>query len=133
MAETCPFSETSRCQDRGFRPSRRDRDLKNSVSRHYSSAIYCNYSYGLNVRNVIETALKPLFFAAKSQKSPSGGGLCPMTLSVMRFSCIGLFSTGPKLSNFCAKKFTSVQALSLLANPGCASEPTDRNLDQSQS
>ena len=44
VAETCPFSETSRCQDRHETEALdlRDRDetdiLKNSVSRHYSSA-----------------------------------------------------------------------------------------------
>ena len=44
--------------------------------------------------------IKIAIFAAKTQKSPAGGG---SALSVTRFSCNGLFSTGPKLDNFCAR------------------------------
>ena len=47
--------------------------------------------------------VKITIFAAKSQKSPSSWGLC---LSETRLSCNGLFSTGPKLDNFCVKTFT---------------------------
>ena len=54
------------------------------------------------MRNVIEMALKLLFFAAKSQKSPSGWGLCPQAPSVISLSCISLFSTTIFLSK---KKF----------------------------
>ena len=42
--------------------------------------------------------LKIAIFAAKSQKSPSS-----WALSVTRLSSNGLFSTGPKLDNFCAE------------------------------
>ena len=55
---------------------------------------------------MIELVLKSLFFPAKSQKSPSGWGLCPHTPSVIRLSCNNLFSMGPKLDNFCGKKVT---------------------------
>ena len=61
--------------------------------------------YGFkNVRNVIEMALKLLFFAAKSQKPLSGRGLCPQATSVIHLTCSGLFITGPKLDNICEKK-----------------------------
>ena len=46
---------------------------------------------------------KIAIFDSKSQKSPSSLGLCP---SVTRLICNGLFSTGPKWDNFCAKTFT---------------------------
>ena len=63
--------------------------------------------YGFkNVRNVIEMALKLLFFAAKSQKPLSGRGLCPQATSVIHLTCSGLFITGPKLDNICEKKTT---------------------------
>ena len=45
--------------------------------------------------------VKIVVFAAKSQKSPSSWGSAP---SVTRLSSNGLFSMGPKLDNFCAKK-----------------------------
>ena len=44
--------------------------------------------------------VKIAIFAAKLQKSPAAEGSAP---SVIRLSCNGLFSTGPKLDNFCAK------------------------------
>ena len=44
-------------------------------------------------------------FAAKLPKLTSDWRLCPQFPSVIRLSCISLFSTGPKLDNFCAKKF----------------------------
>ena len=44
------------------------------------------------------------FFATKLQNLTSSSGALPLTLSVIRLSCIGLFSIGPKLGNFCAKK-----------------------------
>ena len=79
----------------------------NSFNEFWILAIYCGHSFGFkNVQKVIEMALKLLFFPAKSQKSPSGWGLYPQTPTVMRLSCISLFSTGPKLDNFCGKKFT---------------------------
>ena len=56
------------------------------------------------MRNVIEMALKLLFYAAKSQNSPSGWGLCPQARSVTSLSSVSLFSTIPKLGNFCSKK-----------------------------
>ena len=43
---------------------------------------------------MIEIALKSLF------NYPAARGCAP---SVTRLSCNGLFSTGPKLDNFCAK------------------------------
>ena len=55
---------------------------------------------------MIEMVLKLLFFAAKLQKPPSGWGLCPQALSVIRLSCISLLSLEPKLDDICAKKFT---------------------------
>ena len=63
--------------------------------------------YGFkNERIVIEMTLKLLFVAAKSQKLPRRWELCPQAPSVTSLSCIGLFSTGPKVDKFCAKKFT---------------------------
>ena len=57
--------------------------------------------------------IKIAIFAAKSHKLPSSWGLCP---SATRLSSNGLFNTGPKLNNFCAKKhLLLVQAPSLLA------------------
>ena len=45
--------------------------------------------------------VKNRYFCRKvAKKSPSSWWLCP---SVTRLSCVGLFSTGPKLDNFCAK------------------------------
>ena len=43
--------------------------------------------------------------AQNHQSHPAAGALPPGP-SVIRLSCIGLFSTGPKLDNFCTKKFT---------------------------
>ena len=63
------------------------------------------------MRNVIEMALNCFFFAAKLQKSPSSWGLCSHASSVIRLSCISLFSTWPELNNFCAKKFTFSSSL----------------------
>ena len=54
-------------------------------------------------------ALKSLFFSAKSQKSPSGWGLCPHTRSVIRLSCNSLFSKGPNLDKFCRKNLLMAQ------------------------
>ena len=62
-----------------------------------------------------------LQFAAKSQKSPSGWGLFPQALSVVHLSSIGLFSSGPKLENFCAKKPKLLVQASYQQNSGCAS------------
>ena len=59
-------------------------------------------------------ASKLLFFAAKSQKPPSGWGLCPQAPFVIHLSCIGLFSSRPELDNFCANKFTFDSRHSLL-------------------
>ena len=45
--------------------------------------------------------VKNCYFCRKIAKSPpAAGGSAP---SVTRLSCVGLFSTGPKLDNFCAK------------------------------
>ena len=44
--------------------------------------------------------VKIAIFAAKLQKSPAARGYAP---SVTRLSSNGLFSTGAKLDNFCAK------------------------------
>ena len=53
---------------------------------------------------MIETALKLLFLPQNYKKNcPAAGGFGP---SVIRLSSISLFSTGPKLDSFCAKKFT---------------------------
>ena len=65
---------------------------------------------------MIEMALKLLFFAANSQISPSSRGFCTQVPFVIRLSCIGLFSTGPKLDNFCAKKFSFGSIHSVFAN-----------------
>ena len=60
-------------------------------------------------------ALKPLFLLQNCKNHPAAGTPAP---SVTRLSCNGLFSTGPKLDNFCAKKhLLLVQAPSLLAKP----------------
>ena len=63
--------------------------------------------------------VKIAIFAAKSQKSPSSWWICP---SVTRLSSNGLFSTGPKSDNFCAKNsyFWFKPPLSS-QNLGCAS------------
>ena len=45
-------------------------------------------------------ALKSLFLPQNRKNRPAAGGSAP---SVTRLSCIGLFSTGSKLDNFCAK------------------------------
>ena len=66
-------------------------------------------------------ALKLQFFAAKLQKSSSGCGLCPQARSVARLSCIALFSSGPKLNNFGAKKKKRLVQTFSQQNPGCAS------------
>ena len=60
--------------------------------------------------------VKIAIFAAKLQKSPSSCGLSP---SVTRLSSNGLFSTGPKLDNFCAKNiyFWFKPPLSYLTKP----------------
>ena len=54
-------------------------------------------------------ALKSLSFPTKSQKSPSGWGLCPHTPSVIRLSCNSLFSKRPKLDNFRGKNLLMAQ------------------------
>ena len=45
-------------------------------------------------------ALKSLFLPQNSKNHQAAGGSAPF---VTRLSCNGLFSTGPKLDNFCAK------------------------------
>ena len=45
--------------------------------------------------------VKIAIFAAKTQKSPAGGGSAPSVTT--HFSCNDLFSTGPKLDNFRAR------------------------------
>ena len=63
--------------------------------------------------------VKIAIFAKKSQKSRSNWGLWPF---VTRLSSNGLFSTGPKLDNFCAKNIYFWFKLPLsYRNPGCAS------------
>ena len=65
--------------------------------------MYCYYSYGFkNERNVIKIAI----FWRKITKVIQQLGALPPNPSVIRLSCIGLFSTGPKLDNFCTKKST---------------------------
>ena len=65
--------------------------------------MYCYYSYGFkNVRNVIKIAI----FWHKITKVIQQLWALPPGPSVIRLSCIGLFSTGPKLDNFCTKKIT---------------------------
>ena len=64
-------------------------------------------------------ALISLFLPQNRKNHPAAGGSVPC---VTRLSCNGLFSTGPKLDNFCAKKLPLVQVLSFsYQNPGCAS------------
>ena len=74
---------------------------------------------------MLEIALKSQFFALKLQKSPSSWELCSVCSG--RFALLNsvnsLFSTGPKLDNFCAKKKQKkllVQGF-FQQNPGCAS------------
>ena len=63
--------------------------------------------------------VKIAIFAEKSQKSPAGGG---SAFSVTHLSCIGLFSTGPKLDNFRAKNvYFWFKPLLSKQNPKCAS------------
>ena len=63
--------------------------------------------------------VKIAIFAINRKNHPATEGFAP---SVTRLSCNGLFSMESKLDNFCAKKhLLLVQALSLLAKPGCAS------------
>ena len=77
--------------------------------------MYCYYSYGFkNVRNVIKIALKLHFFWRKITKVIQQLGALPPGPSVIRLSCIGLFSTGPKLDNVCTKKILWVQTPYLL-------------------
>ena len=78
----------------------------NSFNDFWIFAFYCSSSYGFkNVRNVIEMALKLVFLPQTHKNCPAAGGSVPPGPSVIRLSCISLFSTGPKLENFCAKKF----------------------------
>ena len=92
----------------------------------FAKSWLCFWShYGFkNVRNVIEMALKSPFFASTSQKSPSGRAALPQTTSVIRLTCSGLFSTGPKLDNFCAKKKLLLQSPSSKQTLGRASART---------
>ena len=71
------------------------------------------------MRNVIEIALKSLFLPKNPKNHPAAGGSAP---SVTRLSCIGLYSMGPKLDNFCAKNiYLWFKPPSLLTkNPCCA-------------
>ena len=88
---------------RGLEASRPRPRTSKSVLEYSTSG---SYSHGFkNVRKVIDMALKLLFFAAKSKKSLSGWRLSPQTPLGIRLSSIGLFTTGTKLHNFCAKKF----------------------------
>ena len=83
-------------------------------------AIYRNYSFGLKTCEMWLKWRSNRFFCRKNlNKSPNGWGLCP---SVIRLSCIGLFSTGFKLDNFWAKGIYFWFKLPLYQlNPGCAS------------
>ena len=58
--------------------------------------------------------VKIAVFAAKSENHPTAGGYAPF---VTRLSSNALFSTGPKLDNFCAKTFSFGLSFSLLAKP----------------
>ena len=58
--------------------------------------------------------VKIAIFAINRKNRPAGGGSAPF---VTRLSSNGMFSTGPKLDNFCAKTFLLVHAPSLLAKP----------------
>ena len=70
-----------------------------------------------DVRNVIEEmVLKLQFFQQNHKNHPGLGALTPRPLFVTHLSCISLFSTGPKLENFCVKKvLVLVQTPFLLA------------------
>ena len=71
----------------------------------YNLSTDCSYSYSFkNVRNMIEMASKLRFLLQNNKIRPSAGGSVPQILFVIRLSCISLFSTGPKLYNFCAKE-----------------------------
>ena len=60
------------------------------------------------MRKVIEMALKLLSLPQNHKNRPAAGALRPSALceTVIHLSYISLFSTGPKLENFCAKNFT---------------------------
>ena len=63
------------------------------------------------VRKVIKMPLKSLFLCCKISNIAQGLGLHPQPRSVTCSSCISLFSTKPKLDNFCAKIITFVSPL----------------------
>ena len=97
--------------------------LQSSTASVMKDLILIWYSYGFrNLQNVIKIALKSLFLLQNHKNCPAFGGYPPQALSVTRLSCITLFSTGPKLDNFCAKKFYfSFKLLPSQQNSGCAS------------
>ena len=58
--------------------------------------MYCDMLWLQKHTKCDGNGIKNRYFAAKSQKLPRGpGGFAPQAPSVMRLSCIGLFSTGP--------------------------------------
>ena len=56
------------------------------------------------VRNVVQMAVKRLFFHERSQKSPTEWGLCPQTPFTMHFSCTNLLGTLLNCGIFQTKK-----------------------------
>ena len=70
--------------------------------------IYSKYSWDFkNVQNVIEFVLKLLFLQQNYENRSSTEALPPPEASfVIRLTCISLFSTEPKLDNFCGKQKT---------------------------
>ena len=71
--------------------------MKNSILIWYSNCFK-------NLRNVIKIVLKLLFLPQNYKNRPAVGGSTPQALFVTRLSGTGLFSTGSKIDNFCAKK-----------------------------
>ena len=57
------------------------------------------------MQSVIKMVLKLLFLPQNCKNYPAAGAL-PSGSLCDTLGCIGLFSTGPKESNFCAKTFT---------------------------
>ena len=94
----------------------------NSFKDFWIIAFYFCYLYGFkNVQKVNEMTLKLLFYCCKITSFDQQMGALPPGLSVIRLSCISLFSTGPKLHNFsCEKNSLLFQALFSEESPGCA-------------
>ena len=89
----------------------------NSFNEFWHLAISCSYSKGFKIVRSDSNGVKNRYFCRKNNKNrPAAGALTPKPPFVTHLSCISLFSSGPKLHIFCAKKFLLLfQASSLLA------------------